>query len=159
MKTQISRRVWSIFAIRLKTLWVLGYTVPCEDADQTAQKRRLIWVFAGPTCNLVGNAVPRLKWDLSLCFLKSCISNKKEAKRKKANLLVYAPNEDSNQPVPMSSLINVFVVRIMKLHLWLSKMHTITKTYLYNFDPLKPHFYIVKLGFTGLYIIFLFSAH
>ena len=24
---------------------------------------------------------------------------------------------------------------------------TITKTYLYNFDPLKPH-YIVKLGFT-----------
>ena len=33
------------------------------------------------------------------------------------------------------------------------------KTYLYNFDPLKPHFYIVKLGFTGVYIIFLISAH
>ena len=32
----------------------------------------------------------------------------------------------------------------------------ITKTRLYNFDPLKPHFYIVKLGFTGVYIIFLF---
>ena len=32
----------------------------------------------------------------------------------------------------------------------------ITKTYLYNFDPLKPHFYIVKLGFIGVYIIFLF---
>ena len=32
---------------------------------------------------------------------------------------------------------------------------TITKTCLYNFDPLKPHFYIVKLGFTGVYIIFL----
>ena len=31
---------------------------------------------------------------------------------------------------------------------------TITKTCLYNFDPLKPHFYIVKLGFTGVYIIF-----
>ena len=30
----------------------------------------------------------------------------------------------------------------------------ITKTRLYNFDPLKPHFYIVKLGFTGVYIIF-----
>ena len=27
---------------------------------------------------------------------------------------------------------------------------TITKTYLYNFDPLKPHFYIVKLGFAGV---------
>ena len=35
---------------------------------------------------------------------------------------------------------------------------SITKTYLYNFDPLKPHFYIVKLGFTGVYIIFLISA-
>ena len=34
----------------------------------------------------------------------------------------------------------------------------ITKTYLYNFDPLKPHFYIEKLGFTGVYIIFLISA-
>ena len=34
----------------------------------------------------------------------------------------------------------------------------ITKTYLYNFDPLKPHFYIVKLGFTGVYIIFLIAA-
>ena len=34
----------------------------------------------------------------------------------------------------------------------------IMKTCLYNFDPLKPHFYIVKLGFTGVYIIFLISA-
>ena len=29
------------------------------------------------------------------------------------------------------------------------------KTRLYNVDPLKPHFYKVKLGFTGVYIIFL----
>ena len=36
--------------------------------------------------------------------------------------------------------------------------HIITKTYLYNFDPLKPHFYTVKLGFTRVYIIFLISA-
>ena len=34
----------------------------------------------------------------------------------------------------------------------------IMKTCLYNFDPLKPHFYIVKLGFMGVYIIFLISA-
>ena len=32
------------------------------------------------------------------------------------------------------------------------------KTSLYNGDPLKPHFYIVKLGFTGVYIIFLIYA-
>ena len=35
---------------------------------------------------------------------------------------------------------------------------TITKTRLYSIDPLKPHFYIVKLGFTGVYIIFVISA-
>ena len=32
-------------------------------------------------------------------------------------------------------------------------LNNITKTYLYNFDPLEPHFYIVKLGFTGVHII------
>ena len=40
----------------------------------------------------------------------------------------------------------------------LKEKFNITKTRLYNFDPLKPHFYIVKLGFTGVYIIFLISA-
>ena len=34
----------------------------------------------------------------------------------------------------------------------------ITKTYLYNSDPLKPHFYILKLGFTWVYIIVLIST-
>ena len=29
---------------------------------------------------------------------------------------------------------------------------------IYNFDPLKPHFYVVKLGFTGVYILFLIFA-
>ena len=34
----------------------------------------------------------------------------------------------------------------------------ITKICLYNFDPLKLHFYTVNLGFTGVYIIVLISA-
>ena len=36
----------------------------------------------------------------------------------------------------------------------------ITKTclHVYNVDPLKPHFYIVKLGFTGVYTFVLISA-
>ena len=37
-------------------------------------------------------------------------------------------------------------------------LQIITKTRLYNFDPLKPHFYTVKQGFIGVYIIFLISA-
>ena len=32
------------------------------------------------------------------------------------------------------------------------------ETCLYNFDPLKAHFYIGQLGFTGVGIIFLISA-
>ena len=32
------------------------------------------------------------------------------------------------------------------------------ETNLYNSDPLRPHFYIVKLGFTGVYIIVFISA-
>ena len=39
-----------------------------------------------------------------------------------------------------------------------NKRGNITKTCLYNFDPLKPHFYTVKLRFTGVCIIFLISA-
>ena len=35
----------------------------------------------------------------------------------------------------------------------------ITKTCLYNFDPLRPHFYIVKLGFTGVQCIHYFSYY
>ena len=35
-------------------------------------------------------------------------------------------------------------------------LSSIPKTPLCNFDPIKPHFYIVKLGFTGIYIICLF---
>ena len=40
----------------------------------------------------------------------------------------------------------------------LQVMRTHHEKCLYNFDPLKPHFYIVKLGFTGVNIIFLISA-
>ena len=38
------------------------------------------------------------------------------------------------------------------------RLLSITKLYLYNFYLLKSLFYIVKLGFTGVYIIFLISA-
>ena len=35
-----------------------------------------------------------------------------------------------------------------------ASVSNITKTFLCNTDPIKPHFYIVKLGFTGVYIFF-----
>ena len=57
-------------------------------------------------------------------------------------------------------LLTLVVLKFEQVHftsrwcIWKKKLH-ITKRCPYNFDPLKPHFYIVKLGFTGIYIIFL----
>ena len=33
-----------------------------------------------------------------------------------------------------------------------------SRKHAYNVEPLKPHFYLVKLGYTGVYIIFLIST-
>ena len=48
-------------------------------------------------------------------------------------------------------------IYILYIHVVTQLFH-ITKTRLYNFDPLKVHFYIVKLGFTEVNFIFLISA-
>ena len=72
------------------------------------------------------------------------------------------PSKDSDQTVRMHKLIFIFAslsdtAARMSKGVY-SKLLGITKTYLYNSDPLQSHFYIVKLGFTGLYIIFLISV-
>ena len=64
-KTQISLRIsegWSESSLSAwRRFGSLAYHwVRCEDSDQTARMRRLIWVFAGRICNLVGTAVSRL---------------------------------------------------------------------------------------------------
>ena len=46
-----------------------------------------------------------------------------------------------------------YLMKYLEMSLQYNKNADITKTCLYNLDPLKPHFYIVKLGFTGVYII------
>ena len=87
----------------------------------------------------------------------------------------YEPRKDSAQLVRPRSLIRVFAVRLKsyrssakhtlsceEIHRWHESSlgakaileEIIMKTCLYNFDSLKPHFYIVKLGLTGVYIIF-----
>ena len=55
-------------------------------------------------------------------------------------------------------LAQPFIERKLKRIQQLIKDPDHHKSHLYNFDPLKPHFYIVKLGFTGVYIIFLIFA-
>ena len=60
-------------------------------------------------------------------------------------------------PLLISFLLNCMAINMLECLVANKIFVFITKTYLYNFDPLKPHFYIVKLGFTGVYIIFLIS--
>ena len=65
--------------------------------------------------------------------------------------------KSKNKNIVLITLWNHVKVLIRRISLkYIQRIpHFITKTCLYNFDPLKPHFYIVKLGFTGVHIIFL----
>ena len=65
-----------------------------------------------------------------------------------SNLIFFLKSSTCNINFRTSSATNLHSVCRVKV---------ITKTCLYKFDPppLQPHFYIVKLGFTGVYIIFL----
>ena len=54
----------------------------------------------------------------------------------------------------LSPQLSQYFYDITSIFLW----YYITKTCLYSFDSLKSHFYIVKLGFTGVYIISFISA-
>ena len=57
-----------------------------------------------------------------------------------------------------SSVKHQSEVHIIKTTIMKQNKASIKKTYLYNFDTLIPHIYIVKLGFTRVYIVFLISA-
>ena len=56
--------------------------------------------------------------------------------------------------------VNIIAFMNGEKSVWLraAASHHITKTCLYNVETLKHYFYIVKLGFTGVNIIFLISA-
>ena len=71
-----------------------------------------------------------------------------------------APLSKMAKNLPKCSFILIKGKNCSKIDLVMvdQKIRITTKTCLYNFDPLKPHFYIVKLGFTGVCIIFLISA-
>ena len=71
-----------------------------------------------------------------------------------SNLIFWGKKKEKNIVINLSSA--EFAHSSVNLKLYCEQI--ITKTCLYNFDPNKPYFYIVKLGFTGVYIFFLISA-
>ena len=60
--------VWSVFTVRLKSIWILDYP---QSTLQGLRMCRLIWVFTGRTCRLVGNAVPSSNVTISLAGFPS----------------------------------------------------------------------------------------
>ena len=70
---------------------------------------------------------------------------------------VHIQSPDVNEIAISKGLNRSRSIRVAKLLVLPTSDH-ITKTHLYIFHPLKPHFYIVKLGFTRVFIIFLISA-
>ena len=100
-----------------------------------------------------------MQWHIMIIgFLNSCVMQKKKKKKKKKKIRL---NFYKN---PRYRFIQSCYVTIRNLSHFGKRrciswnFDDITKPRLYNFDPLKAHFYIVKLGFTGVYIIFLISA-
>ena len=64
----------------------------------------------------------------------------------------WMPKNDTSEILLVDQPGNDKLCRLRRL------LDAITKTCLYNFDPFEPHFYIEKLGFTRVYIIYLISA-
>ena len=56
----------------------------------------------------------------------------------------------------MSLLYNVPLQKNRKAYQHSAKIYTSREHAYIMLTPLEPHFYTVKLGFTGVYIIFLF---
>ena len=143
-----------------------------KDSNQTGPILRLIWVFAGRTCHFVGFV---MRWLISNLWKHMSHNIRKQTfgcvrpAKLQINLHIHAFwSESSLAAFLIDRMQSVFMrttKNLIKLHLcrliWVFVGHTyqnITKTCLYNCDPLKPHFCIVKLGFTGVYINFLISA-
>ena len=64
--------VWSVFTVRMKKHWVLGYPESAsKDSDRTGKMPRLIWVFAGHTGQFVCFVVLRLNLSSTECHIFS----------------------------------------------------------------------------------------
>ena len=75
-KTQINLRIRAVWSESLLSAWrrfgpLVINRARSEDIDQTARMRRLFWVFARRTCNLLGHAVPLLKYSNKVSYPNS----------------------------------------------------------------------------------------
>ena len=98
------------------------------------------------------------------CNVKAYFLKKNKKYISKCHQLKFAPSMQSSNCIKSHFTDRNFLANMPSLSMSFYSFYgerrkiIITKTCLYNFDSLKPHFYIEKLGFTGVNIIFLISA-
>ena len=148
----------------------LGYIDNSEDTLLPVSKT----LYRHPLCNCSNNRVfPELNHLVNWTQGRPNITISELFRDIFQPCVVFLPSEHIITPKPINyEMIRTFGMPVMsgKDKVMFSWYHwaiveglflgqfLITKTCLYNFDPLKPHFYIVKLGFTVVYIIFVISA-
>ena len=105
-KTQISLHnltVWSESSLCI--LWIAKDSNHLHearhDSNQTAQMHKLIWVFAGHTCKIVGIAVPQLIYTRIIVFIFSNICAKNYRSVTDLGFQPYKENS-GREPLPYS---------------------------------------------------------
>ena len=130
----------------------------CQSSRQILSYYTFVWladdVLTLSTLSFWNELFHHWIWTCPLLQIEMSIKNQNRLPNRQANSVESdktAHYDPSHQDL---HCVHMYLVWFAGL----KKLNCITKTYLYYFDPLKPHFYIVKLGFTGVYIIFLISA-
>ena len=125
--------------------------VNVQESDQKIANIVFIvkrWQNIYQLCPVILNAFSMFMYD-----------KKKKKKKKTLSKWLHLPILQWEAALADSCIPNISkIVKKVPREPRITSRGSITKTRLYNFDPLQPHFYIVKLGFTGVYIIFLISA-
>ena len=105
--------------------------------------------------------LPNVNTVYNVCWCRRNIAaQKRKINHGKVSVISFVVNETMlNRNLQKKKKKKKKKMMMMNKYKHAFRFDTITNTCLDNIDvPLKPHFYIVKLGFTGVYIIFLISA-
>ena len=115
-----------------------------------------------------GNTLPIIIWILFSLHISQATEEVNEPSHGKRAVIACTYSKGSGEPAHSHSITRTYAVRSRKRqrnfsqnsrHITLLRGRTSSRKHTYIvLTPLKPHFYIVKLGFTGVYIIFLISA-
>ena len=121
-----------------------------SDVERTVVEVSTSPVTLGPSNTVYIGSKPNLTFGSETLQRLTCLCRVQKRWNKKSQKYNNAPCQVDNMGRPVLKVSHAECDKgrsAFRLY--------IMKPCLYNSDPLKPHFYIVKLGFTRVYIIFL----